>query len=443
MGFPPAGRPTLHRAAAWSHKAYDDRDACQTPQEYRQDSPGTSEGYHVGGGQSWLFSITGGDRFFTSGAEFFVVIAGLTMGIVYRRLIAKSGFAAAARKALWRGVTLYGLTVALTFGFVAVSLIAGAPWRLEMTRAQILPWAISIVTLQSTYYLADIMLMYSLLMVAAVPALWGLTKGRPVQVLVASWSLWAVWQLVPMYAQIPWPIQNNVMFHPAAWQVIFVTGLVIGHHLDDIKVWSRRAWPVPALIATGVLAALILVFYSAEGAEGILRPGSFLGEQFHGKADVRIGRLLTLAVFFGFGYSLLTVAWKPTMKTLGWLLMPLGQHALSAYSIHLFVLAVWAYFLPTWTEIRSAPANAAIQASARGAVLIAIVAKERFDAYRSAREERREAALAAAAILGSVGSRDTALAASEVVRHPAMSAVTSSATSADERITRRIRERSR
>jgi len=394
---------------------------------------------HVGGGDSWLYTVTGGDRFFTSGAEFFVLIAGITMGIVYGRLIAKSGFVAAARKALWRGITLYGLTVALTFSFVAVSLLAGAPWRLEMTRAQVLPWALSILTLQSTYYLTDIMLMYSLLMVAAVPALWGLSKGRSVQVLVASWSLWVVWQLVPMYAQIPWPIANNVMFNPAAWQVIFITGLVVGHHLDDIKAWSRPVWPLPALVVMGVLAVLIYASYSAEGAEGALRPGSFIGEQFHGKADVRIGRLLSLAVFFGFGYSLLTVLWTPVMKALGWLLMPLGQHALGAYSIHLFMLAAWAYLMPTWTEIRPAWENALIQASGLGVVLIAIVAKERFDEYRATREERRNAAIAAAAILGSVESRETALAASELVLHPAATAVTGDGS----RSTRRIRPRSR
>lgn len=390
---------------------------------------------HVGGGDSWLYPITGGDRFFVSGAEFFVLIAGLTMGIVYRRLIAKSGFAAAARKTLWRGVTLYGLTVALTFGFVAVSFLAGAPWRLEMTRAQVLPWAISILTLQSTYYLADIMLMYSLLMVAAVPVLWGLTKGRPLQVLAASWSLWAVWQLVPMYAQIPWPIANNVMFHPAAWQVIFITGLVAGHHLDNLKAWSRPVWPGPALVVMGVLALLIFVSYSAEGAEGALRPGSFIGEQFHGKADVRIGRLLSLAVYFGFGYSLLTVLWTPVMKALGWLLMPLGQHALAAYSIHLFMLAAWAYLLPTWTEIRPALENTLIQASGLGIVLVAIVAKDRFDEYRVARQARGSAAIAAAAIVGSVDSRHTAIVASELVLHPA--------TTEGHRTTKRIRARSR
>ncbi|RLT41617.1 MAG: hypothetical protein DWI58_08310 [Chloroflexi bacterium] len=358
------------------------------------------------------------------------------MGIVYGRLIAKSGFVAAARKALWRGVTLYGLTVALTFGFVAVSLFAGAPWRLEMTRAQVLPWSLSIMTLQSTYYLADIMLMYSLLMVAAVPALWAPIKGTPgagARRLVVAVE---VWQLVPMYAQIPWPIANNVMFNPAAWQVIFITGLVVGHHVDDIKAWSRPVWPVPALVVMGLLAVLIYASYSAEGAEGALRPGSFIGEQFYGKADVRIGRLLSLAVFFGFGYSLLTVLWTPVMKALGWLLMPLGQHALGAYSIHLFMLAAWAYLMPTWTEIRPAWENALIQASGLGLVLIVIVAKQRFD---ECREERRNAEMAAAAILGSVGSREAALAASELVLHPATTAVTGDG----HRSTRRIRPRAR
>src|SRR5215216_6626704 len=35
------------------------------------------------GGASWLYALTGGNRFFVSAAEGFVLIAGLVVGIVY------------------------------------------------------------------------------------------------------------------------------------------------------------------------------------------------------------------------------------------------------------------------------------------------------------------------------------------------------------------------
>src|ERR1700716_3724342 len=38
-------------------------------------------------GPSWLYAVTGGNRFFTSAAEGFIFISGLVAGMVYRRQI--------------------------------------------------------------------------------------------------------------------------------------------------------------------------------------------------------------------------------------------------------------------------------------------------------------------------------------------------------------------
>jgi hypothetical protein len=42
---------------------------------------------HIGGESSWLYVITSGNRFFTSAAEGFVLISGITIGMVYRGVI--------------------------------------------------------------------------------------------------------------------------------------------------------------------------------------------------------------------------------------------------------------------------------------------------------------------------------------------------------------------
>ena len=41
-----------------------------------------------------------------------------------------------------------------------------------------------------------------------------------------------------------------------------------------------------------------------------------------------------------------TVLWEPVSKVTGWLLLPLGQNALTAYSIHIFLVAFIVYFRP-------------------------------------------------------------------------------------------------
>src|SRR4051794_38619942 len=53
-------------------------------------------------GPSWLFVFTGGNRFFTSAAEGFVLLSGLIAGLVYQRQVARVGLAAALRRQVRR-----------------------------------------------------------------------------------------------------------------------------------------------------------------------------------------------------------------------------------------------------------------------------------------------------------------------------------------------------
>jgi hypothetical protein len=81
--------------------------------------------------------------------------------------------------------------------------------------------------------------------------------------------------------------------------------------------------------------------------------GTIFADLF-GKPDLRIGRLLVFAGFFTFAFTLVTVAWEPIRRALGWLLLPLGQDALSAYILHLFVVALAVKVRPLVFEVTSA-----------------------------------------------------------------------------------------
>ena len=68
-------------------------------------------------------------------------------------------------------------------------------------------------------------------------------------------------------------------------------------------------------------------------------------------------RLFVFAAFFTFAYALHTVAWTPIYRALSWLPLPLGQNALMAYTLHLFVVALTATVSPfLWGTV---PATAA------------------------------------------------------------------------------------
>ncbi len=57
------------------------------------------------------------------------------------------------------------------------------------------------------------------------------------------------------------------------------------------------------------------------------------------KADVPIGRLAVFALLATFAFTVTTLLWDPIRRFGGWLLLPLGQNALTAYSVHVFVVA--------------------------------------------------------------------------------------------------------
>src|SRR5438045_7516164 len=63
---------------------------------------------HVAG-PSKLYLLTGGNHFYTSAAEGFIFLSGLTVGLVYRRVAEREGLSTAMRRLLVRSWTLYVL----------------------------------------------------------------------------------------------------------------------------------------------------------------------------------------------------------------------------------------------------------------------------------------------------------------------------------------------
>jgi hypothetical protein len=294
---------------------------------------------HIGGERSWLYAITGGDAFLVSAAEVFVFISGLLMGIIYAGVVARQGLGAALMKGLQRTWSLYLMTVSLTLILMALSAQLGLGWGPGTPHAGWFELIISVLTLHRTFYLTDVLLLYTLLVFAAVPVLVLLVHARTTAVLAGSWSLWALWQLAPQHAQVPWSIADNSVFNFPAWQALFVTAMAIGYHRQRLEQHLAR---VSERVVLGISGAFVAAVIAAH--VGFLLPSSvspaLVVEQLFGKVDLRIGRLLVFAGFFTFALALVTLSWVPTRRALGWLLLPLGQDALGAYILHLFVVAL-------------------------------------------------------------------------------------------------------
>ena len=204
---------------------------------------------HIGGERSWLYAITGGDAFFVSAAEVFVFISGLLVGLIYAGVIARQGLSAALRKGLQRAWSLYLLAVTLTLTFMALSAQLGLSWGSKVAATTWPDLIISVLTLHRTFYLTDILLLYTLLVLAAVPVLILLTHGHTFSVLAGSWGLWALWQLAPQHVQLPWSIADNSVFNFPAWQVLFVTAMAIGYHRQRLE---RRLTRIPERLTLAI-----------------------------------------------------------------------------------------------------------------------------------------------------------------------------------------------
>ncbi len=298
---------------------------------------------HIGGDRSWLYALTGGDRFYVSAAEVFVSLSGFVAGLVYTGLAARMGLGAALMKFLRRALVLYVWTVALTLALPLIASKLGLGWDDPLAGTSEVSDAVSVLTLHSTYHLTDVLLMYVFLFGFGGLALALIVERRTALLLGLSWGAWLAWQLWPQYVQWPWFVNGMGTFSLTAWQVLFFTGLALGAHRHWAARQLRRFPPRAYLVCGGLgLAASVALFWRELEVLQWVAPSAdpqVLAAYLFSKADLAPGRLVVLAFGLAFLFSLLTLAWRRIAAWAGWLLIPLGQHALSAYALHLLVVA--------------------------------------------------------------------------------------------------------
>ncbi len=327
---------------------------------------------HVGGASSWLYALTGGDRSFVSAAEGFVLLSGISMGIVHRGVIERMGIRRMFGKVVGRAWTLYALTVTLTITFAVVSAALGTPWAAEAAPATSgSDFALSVAALRRSYSLVDVLLLYTLLVLAAGLALWLISRGRTRLVVASSWALWALAQLWPGGPPEPWGIVDGG-FPFAAWQVVFFSGLALGYHRRRIEPWLTPA----RLVATGLAGVAALAVVQTVAAPMLGIHGVDLPQLLFDKNDARAGRVLALLTAASFAWTLVTLAWVPLRRATGWIFLRFGRMSLFAYGAQLFVVAFWwsAAVAPLRAGAADTLANTLYQASAIAMVFTACVA---------------------------------------------------------------------
>src|SRR5207248_2363883 len=128
-------------------------------------------------------------------------------------------------------------------------------------------------------------------------------------------------------------------FPIAAWQVLFITGHVLGFYRGALSAWLqrfRRLRVVLVAIGLAVTLGLISLAWGAENGFFDIDP-NVLNESFF-KVPLRPARIIAFLSVAIVGYTTATYLWIPIRRVLGWLMLPLGQAALYSYIVHFFLI---------------------------------------------------------------------------------------------------------
>jgi hypothetical protein len=268
---------------------------------------------------------------FCDSAELFVLLSGVSAGMVYGGISIRKGFAAARLRMLRRVGVLYrthllmlvACPIAVSFLRERLSLPSFLPsYRMQGFAHNFLDG--SLLRYQPEYL--DVLPLYIVLLLALGGAL-PLVLRRPRLLLGASLGLYAMTRLfhlkMPGWAGV-W------YFNPFAWQVIFVVGAVSKTVLNRERYW--RGW--------NILAGLFAIF-SLLGAHAhrlaSLVPVSTLLYAIADKSNLHPFKLLSIL-------SLAWLSWNYLPATADWLrsrwaspFVLLGQHSLPVFAISVFL----------------------------------------------------------------------------------------------------------
>ena len=309
-----------------------------------------------------------------SGAEMFVAISGVAVGIAYRAR-ALRGVRTEALEPLWRRAwQLYVVTVAVVVLAWLVQFLPGidgrvlttwleknadgttTTWDLYAGVAEGLTWPVpgpvlgELLTLQLGPPQFNAMGLYVVLLLAAPVVLAFLKRGRTAAVLAVSLGLYVIYQisgttLLTAVYESPFPL--------LAWQVLFVLGLAAGWHRDFLVSRARTAGGGAVLGASAVLTAIGFFItwnnpwrpWTANpltGSLGIIPEDSFaaLYATMFERSPLAPGRLVFVVVALITLYAALTVLRGPVERFVAPVLAPLGRATLYVYVLHVFLVAL-------------------------------------------------------------------------------------------------------
>ncbi len=277
---------------------------------------------------------------FVSGAEGFVFLAGLVMGLVYRRKM-ENGPVMAAYRAIWRrALTIWAVHCALVLIAIGGNGVfydhALIPRMSLQSAGEIIAGTLSL-KLQPGHAL-NVLPLYVFLLGSAPVVFESMRRGMTWLAFGASIGALVYTQYDPGVGQWAADSVGNA-FPPLAWQGLFVPGLCIGYHQATIRdrIIARNRKPLLLALSLSLAAILAIVWVQTPGFAFYdhARWDSVLFERH----PLRLGRVAYFFAAIAALYLLVQFAHariRPARPPLDALAL-LGRNSLYAFLVHIAI----------------------------------------------------------------------------------------------------------
>ncbi|WP_284038866.1 OpgC domain-containing protein [Enterobacter cloacae complex sp. OE43NF] len=337
-----------------------------------------------------VFNIFSWERFgLTTGAEGFVILSGFMLGMLNRARLQKVVLLTVSWGLYLRAWKIYRVNIIIIVSFILLAWVpnitlfevthftdrfSGESWSLYPVTPQIKEtWFNIILYLQIGPHQTQILGLYIFLLLFSPLFLGMLQKGKVWWLLGLSLLVYSLWQRWPLRLT---PAEFEFAFPLLAWQFIFVLGMACGWYKAELLSFARTPAGKVVVVAL-VMVSLVLGFVAQNHTNPFMPPALLLhvipSDTFNtfyhtwaaknGLGPVRVLNDIALMVTV---YLVLTWWWVPLNKMFGWFLIPLGQHSLYTFILHVYVVLLVSQFITfdlwrhAWTE------NTLVHAAALG-----------------------------------------------------------------------------
>ena len=304
----------------------------------------------------------------TTGAEGFVIMAGFMLGMLNRTRLQKEYLLTVSYTLVRRAWKIYQVNIVIILSMLLLVQIpfintfevthftdryAGISYSLLPVTAQIREtWFNIILYLQIGPHQTQILGLYVFLLLASPLMLWMLSRGHVIWLLLISLGLYVCYQLTHIRLTVS---QFEFAFPLLAWQFIYVLGMSCGWYKDELTSLARLPFG-HVVIGAMVVFALVMMFIAQNHTNPFMPPALMM--HVIPPADFN-WFYRTLAAKNGLGpmrvlddfcliitvYLVLSRFWTPINRLVGWFLIPLGQHSLYTFIIHVYFVLIASQFV--------------------------------------------------------------------------------------------------